>query len=56
MILGCELANPGQARRLEESSGVGHLQVMMWQDGVERTLQQKHDMISHFSEKFIHGA
>jgi hypothetical protein len=26
------------------------------QDGVERTLQQKHDMISHFSEKFIHGA
>lgn len=56
MILGCELANPGQARRLEESSGVGHLQVMMLQDGVERTLQQKHDMISHFSEKFIHGA
>ena len=29
---------------------------MMWQDGVERTLQQKHDMIARFAEKFIHGA
>jgi len=56
MVLGCELADAGKARRLEESSGVGHLQLMVWQDGVERTLQQKHDMISRFAEKFIHGA
>ena len=56
MILSCEFADVGQPRRLEEGSGVGHLQVMVWQDGVERTLEQKHDIISRFAEKFIHGA
>jgi len=59
MYLGFDLTDPGQARKIEERSGVGHLQVMrLFQDDVlrfdgTRTFDEKIALMSRFSEKII---
>jgi len=54
MYLGFDLTDPGQVRKIEERSGIGHLQWMAFQDGVERTYDEKIALISRFAEKIIH--
>jgi alkanesulfonate monooxygenase SsuD/methylene tetrahydromethanopterin reductase-like flavin-dependent oxidoreductase (luciferase family) len=54
MFLGFNLTDPGQARKIEEHGGVGHLQIMPFQDGMERTFDEKVSLISRFAEKIIH--
>jgi len=54
MILGFELTDAGQARKIEERSRVGHLRYGGIQDGVERTYDEKIALISRFAEKIIH--
>jgi len=59
MYLGFDLTDPGQARKIEERNGVGHLQVMrLFQDDVTRfdgtrTFDEKIALMSRFSEKII---
>jgi len=53
MFIGCNVTDASQISRFEERSGVGHLQLMAFQDGVERTFEEKIDLISRFSENII---
>jgi len=54
MLLACDLTDPGQARKIEERSRVGHLQYYGIQDCPERTFDEKIGIMSRFAEKIIH--